>query len=188
MNTAGFKRVALGWSRSGSWGPVDRDLGFLGRWPFRREMRRSAYWISLDFLGFSRPNRDFSMGCARFSAKRISRALCGEDAARERAPAVLACRGSVMGTSLVRLLFFCKKLSSGGNCLVAQNYRRPRRLRPPQSKSNARARLFETVLSRADAFLADAPMTLRRRGRHAAAIFAGSHENEHSFSLAPRCR
>ena len=28
------------------------------------------YWISLDFLGFSRPNRDFSMGCAGFSAKK----------------------------------------------------------------------------------------------------------------------
>jgi hypothetical protein len=32
-------------------------------------------WISLDFLGFSRPNRDVSMSYAGFSAKKISRAL-----------------------------------------------------------------------------------------------------------------
>jgi hypothetical protein len=32
-------------------------------------------WKSLDFLGFSRPNRDFSMGYAGFSLKEISRAL-----------------------------------------------------------------------------------------------------------------
>jgi hypothetical protein len=38
-------------------------------------------WISLDFLGFSRPNRDFSMGYAGFSAKKISRALLPLDSA-----------------------------------------------------------------------------------------------------------
>jgi hypothetical protein len=32
-------------------------------------------WILLDFLGFSRPNRAFSMGYAGFSADKISRAL-----------------------------------------------------------------------------------------------------------------
>jgi hypothetical protein len=32
-------------------------------------------WKSLDFLGFSRPNRAFSMGYAGFSLKEISRAL-----------------------------------------------------------------------------------------------------------------
>jgi hypothetical protein len=32
-------------------------------------------WISLDFLGFSRPNRDFSMDYADFSPKEFSRAL-----------------------------------------------------------------------------------------------------------------
>ena len=32
-------------------------------------------WISLDFLGFSRPNRAFSMGYAGFSLEEISRAL-----------------------------------------------------------------------------------------------------------------
>ena len=29
-------------------------------------------WNSLDFLGFSRPNRDLSMGCAGFSAEIFS--------------------------------------------------------------------------------------------------------------------
>jgi hypothetical protein len=38
----------------------------------------------LDFLGFSRPNRDLSMGCARFSAKRISQALSWFVAPEER--------------------------------------------------------------------------------------------------------
>jgi hypothetical protein len=37
-------------------------LDCLGLWPFGRENPVFRYWISLDFLGFSRPNRDFSMG------------------------------------------------------------------------------------------------------------------------------
>jgi hypothetical protein len=41
-------------------------LGFLGAWPFRHETQAFGYWISLDFLGFSRPNRDFSMGYTTF--------------------------------------------------------------------------------------------------------------------------
>jgi hypothetical protein len=32
-------------------------------------------WISLDFLGFSRPNLDLSIGYVDFSRKKISRAL-----------------------------------------------------------------------------------------------------------------
>jgi hypothetical protein len=35
----------------------------------------SGCWISLDFLGFSRPNRDISMGYAGFSLKNFSLAL-----------------------------------------------------------------------------------------------------------------
>jgi hypothetical protein len=37
-------------------------LDFLGGSRFGREIPDSDYWISLDFLGFSRPNLDFSMG------------------------------------------------------------------------------------------------------------------------------
>ena len=39
-------------------------LGFLRSWPFRCEAPAYERWIVLDFLGFSRPNRDFSMGYA----------------------------------------------------------------------------------------------------------------------------
>jgi hypothetical protein len=44
-------------------------LGFLGLRPFGRENPGFERWKSLDFLGFSRPNRAFSMGCAGFSLK-----------------------------------------------------------------------------------------------------------------------
>src|ERR1700683_2882228 len=50
-------------------------LGFLGPWPFRCEDPARRGWISLDFLGFSRPNRDFSMGYADFSGDNLSRAF-----------------------------------------------------------------------------------------------------------------
>jgi hypothetical protein len=50
-------------------------LGFLGGWPFRRKNPDLEHWISLDFLGFSRPNRDFSMGYAGFSRESFSHAL-----------------------------------------------------------------------------------------------------------------
>jgi hypothetical protein len=47
-------------------------LGFLGAGPFGAESPISGYWIPLDFLGFSRPNRDFSMGYAGFSLNDFS--------------------------------------------------------------------------------------------------------------------
>jgi hypothetical protein len=37
-------------------------LGFVGTSPFRRETQVFRGWILLDFLGFSRLNRDLSMG------------------------------------------------------------------------------------------------------------------------------
>jgi hypothetical protein len=40
-------------SRAASRGPV--DLGFLGSGRFAAKSPDSAYWISLEFLGFSRP-------------------------------------------------------------------------------------------------------------------------------------
>jgi len=57
------------WLRLGSGrGAVDR-LGLLGSWLFRYENPDHEGWISLDFLGFSRPNLDFSRGYAAFLAK-----------------------------------------------------------------------------------------------------------------------
>jgi hypothetical protein len=43
---------------------IHPGLGFLGASPFRYESPDFGGWISLDFLGFSRANRDFSMGYA----------------------------------------------------------------------------------------------------------------------------
>ena len=42
---------------------------FLGPPHFGAETSVYEGWISLDFLGFSRPNPDLSMGCAGFSAE-----------------------------------------------------------------------------------------------------------------------
>jgi hypothetical protein len=50
-------------------------LGFLGASPIRFEIPNYSYWIFLDFLGFSRSNRDFSTGYAERTAEDISHAL-----------------------------------------------------------------------------------------------------------------
>jgi hypothetical protein len=49
-------------------------LGFLGSGRFGFKHPAFEAWISLDFLGFSRPNRDFSMGYADFSLNDFSQA------------------------------------------------------------------------------------------------------------------
>jgi hypothetical protein len=57
-------------------------------------------WKSLDFLGFSRPNRAFSIGYERFSLEKILAPLAAAAAAaRKRARAVLECgnAGLVIG-------------------------------------------------------------------------------------------
>jgi hypothetical protein len=70
MESAGSFAAARRDARSGRLG-----LGFLGLGPFSRENPDFEGWKGLDFLGFSRPNRAFSMGYAGFSLKEISRAL-----------------------------------------------------------------------------------------------------------------
>jgi hypothetical protein len=50
-------------------------LGFLGVGCFAAKIPVFAYWIPLDFLGFSRQNLDFSMGYAGFSRKKFFTAL-----------------------------------------------------------------------------------------------------------------
>jgi hypothetical protein len=57
---------------------------FLARGSFAAKTPDHEGWISLDFLGFSRPNRDFSMGCAAFWRKKISRALLPLGRRRDR--------------------------------------------------------------------------------------------------------
>ena len=66
-------------------------LGFLGPWPFRCEDPRLEGWIVLDFLGFSRPNLDFSMDYEAFSGKNFSLSLSAGAETPEREPGVLAC-------------------------------------------------------------------------------------------------
>jgi hypothetical protein len=67
-------------------------LGFLGASPFRRESQGNDDWISLDFLGFSRPNRAFSKGYKDISANFFSHGF-----SRFRAPekAALGVQGTV---------------------------------------------------------------------------------------------
>ena len=60
------------------------SLDFLGVGPFCREGHPHEVWISLDFLGFSRPNRDFSMGYAAKSVEIFFSRFPGRRAAPER--------------------------------------------------------------------------------------------------------
>ena len=48
------------------------NFGFLDAWAFWREDPVFGGWKSLDFLGFSRPNRDFSMGYAGLFVEKFS--------------------------------------------------------------------------------------------------------------------
>jgi hypothetical protein len=64
-------------------------LDFLGPWLLLAKNPDCGGLICLDFLGFSRPNRDFSMGYAAKARKIFSRALSfvpgWETPGRERA-------------------------------------------------------------------------------------------------------
>jgi hypothetical protein len=88
---------------------------FLARGRFAAKAPFGTSWILLDFLGFSRPNRDFSMGYARFGGKNFSPSFSAGVGAPERAPAVLAwgCAGLFIGASLIQFLISCNELSSG---------------------------------------------------------------------------
>src|SRR5580704_13280842 len=72
----------------------------LGRFAAKNPAYES--WISLDFLGFSRPNRDFSMGYTAFSGKNFSPSFSASAEAPEREPHGLGMRKrrSVDGSSL----------------------------------------------------------------------------------------
>jgi hypothetical protein len=68
-----------------SWSPImdfagpasdgGRRLGFLGRGCFRAETKDYRYWIVLDFLGFSCPDLDLSIGYGGITEQRISHSL-----------------------------------------------------------------------------------------------------------------
>jgi hypothetical protein len=84
---------------------------FLAPYVFRFEDPVFEPWISLDFLGFFRPNRDFSMGYAGFRGKNFSPAFL-HGTATGAAVEAMRKRGIVHEASLPRLLIFCKQLSS----------------------------------------------------------------------------
>src|SRR3984957_14162478 len=60
-------------------------LGFLGTSRFAAKTLGFGGWKSLDFLGFSRPNRDLSMGYTRFSEDFFSSRFCRRERAVETA-------------------------------------------------------------------------------------------------------
>jgi hypothetical protein len=55
----------------------------LGRRRFAAKPKDYGYWISLDFLGFSRANRDFSMGYTDKTEKSFSSRFCRRERAVE---------------------------------------------------------------------------------------------------------
>src|SRR3984957_15537608 len=63
-------------------------LGFLGTSRFAAKTLGFGGWISLDFLGFSRPDRDLSMGYTRFSAKIFSSRLSSRKSRRNGGPTI----------------------------------------------------------------------------------------------------
>jgi hypothetical protein len=92
-------------------GAVDR-LGFLVSWLFRRETPDHAYWILLDFLGFSRQNRDFSMGCTAFSPREnFSCSFAAGSGGGGTGAGILTMRKRSMAhrTSLTHFLLFCNQ-------------------------------------------------------------------------------
>ncbi len=87
------------------------DLDCLGSSPFGCKPKDYRYWISLDFLGFPRAKRAFSMGYAGCSEKKIWRPLCRERVGAGEGEGGPEGLGIVHGTSVARLPFFCNQLS-----------------------------------------------------------------------------
>ena len=72
-------------------------------------------WIRLDFLGFSRPNLDLSMGYADKTEKDFSTRFCRRERAVETGNPRFGMRKERIahGASLTRLLIVCKILPPG---------------------------------------------------------------------------
>ena len=71
--------------RRGRRSPDRPNLGFLDCRRFALEAYDSKGWIPLDFLGFSRANRDLSIGYEDFSGSFFSSRFCRRKSARETA-------------------------------------------------------------------------------------------------------
>jgi hypothetical protein len=95
--------------------PLARSIWiFLDRHGFAPESPENKAWISLDFLGFSRLKRDFSMGYARFFAtKNFSRPFAaGRRASTGAGILTMRKRSVAHRVSLTRFLLFCNELPS----------------------------------------------------------------------------
>ena len=98
-------------------------FGFPWATAVSRQKRPFRGWKSLDFLGFSRPKRAFSMGYAGFSLKKISRgplALMRAAGADRLEPLGLRKGAIVHGRSLKSFLTFRNKLSADHDGPVAR--------------------------------------------------------------------
>jgi hypothetical protein len=89
-------------------------LGFLGGSLFAAKTSIQGCWISLDFLGFSRQNRDLSMGYTRFSLNKFFLSLfpvsrIAETGARGRG---MRKRRIAHQANLNQVLLFRKKMST----------------------------------------------------------------------------
>jgi hypothetical protein len=91
--------VALLRSSRATFSPAEPVWVFLGSGRLAAKTLVYGGWKDLDFLGFSRPNRAFSMSYAGFSLKEISCALLPPRQNRGTATPDLACGkdGLVMG-------------------------------------------------------------------------------------------
>ena len=98
----------------GPQGSSDAVWMFLAAGCFAAKRPDYAYWILLDFLGFSRQNRDLSMGYETFSAKNFSRPLPRrrERRGREHPVEGIRKRRIIHGASLSWFLILCNHLSS----------------------------------------------------------------------------
>jgi hypothetical protein len=85
---------------------------FLARRHFASKTLGFGPWISLDFLGFSRPKLDLSMGCAGFSLENFTCCFCRRETAVDTAsPRFGTSKGRIAhGGSLTQILIFCKRL------------------------------------------------------------------------------
>jgi hypothetical protein len=90
-------------------------LGFLGGWPFRCETSVFSCWISLDFLGFSRPNLDHQ-GVTRIFRKKEILAPFSPAEALEGSPGPLGIhtRRIAHAASLTRFPIFRNKFCTAG--------------------------------------------------------------------------
>jgi hypothetical protein len=73
--TAALRVLLFSTAAGATFSPIDPVWIFLGSNRLAAKTQAFEGWKSLDFLGFTRPNRAFSRGYAGFSLKEISRAL-----------------------------------------------------------------------------------------------------------------